>query len=72
LPKLHDVLPVQLPLPPLIVLQLVLQFRLVLQPDQIHAELLQGVQLPVLQLSGGFIMPDQHGVLHFLLGPLLI
>lgn len=72
LPELHDVLSVQLPLPPLVVLELVLQLRLVLQPDQVHAQLLQRVQLPVLELAGGLVVPDQHGVLHLLLRPLFI
>lgn len=65
-------LSVQLPLPPLVVLELVLQLRLVLQPDQVHAQLLQRVQLPVLELAGGLVVPDQHGVLHLLLRPLFI
>lgn len=72
LPELHEMLPVQLPLPPLVVLQLVLELSLVLQPDEVHAQLLQRVQLPVLQLPRGLVVPDQHCVLHLLLRPLLV
>lgn len=43
LPELHEMLPVQLPLSPLVVFQLVLELSLVLQPDQVHSQLLQRV-----------------------------
>lgn len=72
LPELHEMLPVQLPLSPLVVFQLVLKLSLVLQPDQVHSQLLQRVQLPVLQLARRLVVPDQHGMLHLLLGPLLV
>lgn len=72
LPELHEMLPVQLPLSPLVVFQLVLELSLVLQPDQVHSQLLQRVQLPVLQLARRLVVPDQHCMLHFLLGPLLV
>lgn len=65
-------LPVQLPLSSLVVFQLILKLSLVLQPDQVHSQLLQRVQLPVFQLTRRLVVPDQHGVLHFFLGPLLV
>lgn len=63
---------VELSLPSVVVLNLVLQFRLVLQADQVHPQLLQRLQLPLLQLLGGLIVADQHGVLHLLLSLLLV
>ena len=65
-------LPVQLPLSSLVVFQLILKLSLVLQPDQVHSQLLQRVQLPVFQLTRRLVVPDQHGVLHFFLGTLLV
>lgn len=58
---------VQLTVPSVIVLNLVLQLSLVLQTNQVHAQLLQCSELPVLQLLHGLVVADQHGVLHFLL-----
>ena len=72
LPELQHVLTVELAFPPVVVLYLVLQLSLVLQPDQVHAQLLQGLELPLLQLLGGLVVADQHGVLHLLLGLLLV
>lgn len=72
LPELEDVFAVQFSLSAVIVLDLVLQLSLVLQADQIHAQLLQRFQLPVLQLLSGLVMSDQHGVLHLLLRLLFI
>lgn len=72
LPQLQHVLAVQLALAPVVVLDLVLQLGLVLQADQVHAQLLQRLELPVLQLLHGLVVADQHGVLHLLLGLLLV
>lgn len=72
LPKLQHMLAVQFTLTAVVVLDLVLQLCLVLQADQVHAQLLQGLELPLLQLLGGLVMADQHGVLHLLLGLLLV
>lgn len=58
---------VQLAFPPVVVLNLVLQLCLVLQADQVHAQLLQRPELPVLQLLHGLVVTDQHGVFHLLL-----
>lgn len=63
---------VEFSLSPVVVLDLVLQLRLVLQADQVHAQLLQRLQLPVLQLLHGLVVADQHGVLHLFLGLLLV
>lgn len=62
----------ELALAPVVVLNLVLQLGLVLQADQVHAQLLEGLELPLLQLLGGLVVTDQHGVLHLLLGFLLV
>lgn len=55
-----------------VVLNLVLQLRLVLQADEVHTQLLQGLQLPLLQFLRGLIVADQHGMLHLFLGLLLV
>lgn len=55
-----------------VVLNLVLQLRLVLQADEVHTQLLQGLQLPLLQFLCGLIVADQHGMLHLFLGLLLV
>lgn len=72
LPELQHVFAVELALPPVVVLDLVLQLGLVLQADQVHPQLLQGLQLPLLQLLRGLVVADQHGVLHLFLGLLLV
>lgn len=61
-------LPPQLPLSPLVVFQLVGELCLVLGADQLSSSLLDGSQVPELQLLHGFMMPEQHGVLQVLLG----
>lgn len=65
-------LAVEFALAAVVVLDLVLQLRLVLQADQVHPQLLQGLQLPVLQFLHGLVVADQHGVLHLFLGLLLV
>lgn len=72
LPELQHVLAVEFTLTSVVVLDLVLQLRLVLQANQVHAQFLQGLQLPVLQFLHGLVMADQHGVLHLFLGLLLV
>lgn len=67
LSDLHDMLAPQLPLPPLIVFQLVGELCLVLGPDQLGPRLLDRPQVPELQLLHGLVMPQQHGVLQVLL-----
>lgn len=67
LPDLHDMFAPQLPLPPLIILQLVGELRLVLCPDQFCPGLLDCPQVPELQLLHRLVMPEQHGVLQVLL-----
>ncbi|TNN35226.1 hypothetical protein EYF80_054602 [Liparis tanakae] len=53
---LQHVFAAQLSLAPVVVLDLVVQLRLVLQEDQVHAQLLQDLQLPVLQLLHGLVV----------------
>lgn len=72
LPELQHMLAVEFTLTSVVVLDLVLQLCLVLQADQVHPQLLQGLQLPVLQFLHGFVVADQHGVLHLFLGLLLV
>ena len=72
LPELQHMLTMKFTLASVVVLDLVLQLCLVLQADQVHPQLLQGLQLPLLQLLRGLVMADQHGVLHLLLGLLLV
>lgn len=57
----------QLPLPPLVVLQLVGELSLVLGPDQLCPRLLDRPQVSELQLLHRLVMPEQHGVLQVLL-----
>lgn len=57
----------QLTLTPLVVLQLIGELCLVLQPDQLTAHLLDRVEVPELQLLHGFMLAEQHGVLQILL-----
>ena len=72
LADLHDVLAPQLALPPLVVLQLVGELRLVLRADQVRPHLLDGVDLAELQLLHGLVVAQQHGVLQVLLGLTLV
>ena len=67
LPDLHHMLPPQLPLSSLVVLQLVGELSLVLGADQLGSRLLYGPQVPELQFLHGLMMPEQHGVLQVLL-----
>lgn len=67
LPDLHDMLAPQLPLPPLIVLQLVSELCLVLGAYQLCPGLLDCCQMPELQLLHGLVMPQQHCMLQILL-----
>lgn len=67
LSDLHDMLAPQLPLPPLIVFQLVGELCLVLGPNQLCPRLLDRAQVPELQLLHRLVMPEQHGVLQVLL-----
>lgn len=67
LPDLHDVLAPQLPLPALVVFQLVGELGLVLQSDQLAAHLLDGAEVAELQLLHGLVLAQQHGVLQVLL-----
>lgn len=67
LSDLHYMLTPQLPLPPLIVFQLVGELCLVLGPDQLCTRLLDCAQVPKLQLLHWFMMPKQHGMLQVLL-----
>lgn len=67
LPDLHDVLAPQFPLPPLVVLQLVGELRLVLSAYQLLPCLLDASQVPELQLLHGLMVSEQHGVLQVLL-----
>lgn len=68
LSDLHDMLPPQLPLSSLVVFQLVGELCLVLGADQLRSGLLDGSQVPELQLLHGLMMPEQHGMLQVLLG----
>lgn len=63
---------VEFALTSVVILNLVLQLRLVLQTDQVHPQLLQRLQLPVLQFLHGLVVADQHGVFHLFLGLLLV
>lgn len=67
LSDLHDMLASQLPLPPLIVFQLVGELCLVLGPDQLCPRLLDRPQVPELQLLHRLVMPEQHGMFQVLL-----
>lgn len=67
LSDLHHMLPPQLSLSPLVVLQLVGELCLVLGADQLGSRFLDGPQVPELQLLHGLVMPEQHGVLQVLL-----
>lgn len=67
LSDLHDMLAPQLPLPPLVVLQLVCELRLVLGSDQVSAGPLDGRQMSELQLLHRLMMPQQHRMFQVLL-----
>lgn len=72
LADLHDVFAPELALPPLVVLLLVGELRLVLQADQVGPLALDGVELAELQLLHGLVVPQQHGVLQVPLGLTLV
>lgn len=72
LPELQHMLAVEFTLTSVVVLNLVLQLCLVLEADQVHSQLLQSLQLPLLQFLRGLVVADQHGVLHLFLGFLLV
>ena len=72
LANLHYVLAPKFPLPPLVVLLLVGELRLVLQADQLGPRFLDGVELAKLQLLHGFVVPEKHGVFQVLLGLTLV
>lgn len=57
----------QLPLPALVVFQLVGELGLVLESDQLTAHLLDGTEMAELQLLHGLVLTQQHGVLQVLL-----
>lgn len=72
LPEFQHMLAVEFSLTAVVILNLVLELCLVLQADQVHTQLLQGLQLPLLQLLCRLVMADQHGVLHLSLGLFLV
>lgn len=72
LPLLHSVFPVEFLLPSAVVLLLVFELCLVLQPHEFGAQLLKHLQLPVLHVLCGLVLPDHHRMFHLLLGPLLV
>ena len=72
LTNLHDMFASKFPLPPLVVLLLIGELRLVLQADQLASRLLDGVELAELQLLHGLMVPEKHGVFQVLLGLTLV
>ena len=72
LTNLHDMFASKFPLPPLVVLLLIGELRLVLQADQLSPRLLDGVELAELQLLHGLMVPEKHGVFQVLLGLTLV
>ena len=72
LPDLHGMLLPQLLLPPLVVLHLVGELRLVLRADQLGPRALHQPQLAELHLLGGLVVPQQHGALQVLQRLLLV
>lgn len=72
LADLHGVLASEFPLPPLVVLLLVGELRLVLQTDELGPGLLDGVELAELQLLHGLVVAEQHGVFQVLLSLTLV
>lgn len=72
LANLHNVLASKFPLPPFVVLLLIGELRLVLQADQLGPCLLDGVELPELQLLHGFVVPEKHGMFQVFLGLTLV
>lgn len=72
LANLHYMFASKFPLPPLVVLLLVGELRLVLQADQLSPRLLDGVELAELQLLHGLMVPQKHGMFQVLLGLTLV
>lgn len=72
LANLHDVLTSKFPLPPLVVLLLVGELRLVLQADQLSSSFLDSVELAELEFLHGFMVPEKHGMFQVLLGLTLV
>lgn len=72
LANLHDMFASKFPLPPLVVLLLVGELRLVLQTDQLSSRLLDGVELAELQLLHGLMVAQKHGMFQILLGLTLV
>lgn len=72
LANLHNVLASKFPLPPLVVLLLIGELRLVLQADQLNPSLLDGVELAELQLLHGLVVPKKHSMFQVLLGLTLV
>lgn len=72
LPDLHCVFASEFPFPPLVVLLLVGELRLMLQSDEFGPCLLDGVELAELQLLHGLVVAEQHGVFQVLLGLTLV
>lgn len=72
LANLHNVFASKFPLPPLVVLLLIGELRLVLQADQLSPRLLDGVELAELQLLHGLMVPEKHGMFQVLLGLTLV
>lgn len=68
LANLHDVFAPKLPLPPLVVLLLIGELRLVLQADELSPRLLDVVELAELQFLHGLMVAEKHGVFQVLLG----
>lgn len=60
------------PLPPLVVLLLIGELRLVLQADELSPRLLDGVELAELQFLHGLMVPEKHGMFQVLLGLTLV
>lgn len=67
LSDLHYVLAPQLPLPPLVIFQLIGELRLVLCADELSPCLLNGAQVPELQFLHWLMVPEQHGMFQVLL-----
>lgn len=72
LSDLHDMFAAQLSLSALVVLELVGELSLMLQADQLRAHLLDGTQLPHLQLLHGLVLAEQHGMFQIFLRLALI
>ncbi len=72
LANLQNVFASKFPLPPLVVLLLIGELRLVLQADQLSPRLLDGVELAELQLLHGLMVPEKHRMFQVLLGLTLV